>query len=78
MIIIIVISACFAYFGSVIGMYLILKKIDKDTNTDSLRFFSVCWPLWAWLVPIMVIAHVCEMIFDKIDEDANTVDKWIK
>ena len=71
MTIIIVISACFAYFGTVIGMYLILKKIDKDDDTDDRRWFSIIWPLWVWLVPITTIGHVCKMIFDKIDEDTN-------
>ena len=71
MTIIIVIATCFAYFGLIIGIYLILKKFDKDADSDDLRWLSVFWPLWIWLVPIMAIGRAVEMIFDQIDEDTN-------
>lgn len=69
MLIIIVISACFAYFGVAIGMYLVLIKFDKDTDSDNLRCLSVCWPLWVGLIPIIGIGRAFEIIFEKIDED---------
>ena len=70
-----IIACCFAYFGMIIGTYLILKKIDKDTDSDDLRWLSVCWPLWVGLVPIIAIGRAIEIIFDKIDEDTNEKDK---
>ena len=69
--IIIIVSACFAYVGSIIGMYLIEKKFDKDTDNDTRRWLSILWPLWVWLVPIIAIGRAVEIIFDKIDEDTN-------
>ncbi len=69
--ILITVSICLAYFGTVIGMYLILKKVDKDTDSDIHRWLSILWPLWVWLVPIIAIGCAVEKIFDKIDEDIH-------
>lgn len=71
MLIIIVISACFAYFGMVIGMYLILKKFDADNDIYTRRMMSGFWPLWIGLIPIIAIGRAVKIIFDKIDEDIN-------